>query len=667
MIADVVFDVPIDHAFSYRIPDGWSLVSGQRVLAPLRGATRPGVVLAIRHGADATLKLLSGIDDSLPSVGTEQVALAHWIAAESLASIGSTLAALTPATRAPEARRGRSTSSRHQPTPVAASPQHRRDVAVALPEHRPAVPVSPHAQPCDRELFVAAREMEVPDDIDPVSSARHSPPRGAAPWGELLVGPGRERRVLERVADAPGPVLVLAPDLEACARWTQRLEKIGKTVRLDSGAPDGERAQGWRDFERAAARLAVGTRSALLAPLPPGGTIVVVDEHDAAHRPPGPPRIHARDVARERARRAGLRAVFTSATPSVETWHRAACGALALRPASSPDWPTVTVADTRGILRREALTPSLAREVREALAAGHRAFLAVSRRASALACDECGSVVRCDACGIPLAYARASATLACRLCAATRPLPDVCPDCRGHRLSPFGWGAERVEHAVRRRFPKARVARYDPEATRGTRAEAQRAAAAAAEIVIGTRGALRLFAPTSLGVAGFVSPDQLLRAPDFRAAEQTLAFLWAAAERVRPDGRVVIQSQNPTHYAFAALIGQDLASFYERELTFRRELGYPPFRRLAVITVRGRTAGESERSAADVVAALGRARGLTTYPPLPDVRGRARQIVVKGERELPALLRSALAALARASSGTRGIIDVEVDPVQWPS
>jgi len=361
-------------------------------------------------------------------------------------------------------------------------------------------------------------------------------------------------------------------------------------------------------------------------------------------------------------------AVFTSATPSVEMWHETLCGSLALDSApAAAGWPGVTVADTRGILRREALTPALARQIRETLASGRRAFLAVSRRTSALACDECGEVVRCDGCGIPLAYARASATLACRLCGSTRPLPDICPDCRGHRLSPFGWGAERVEHAVRRRFPRARVARYDPEATRGARAETQRAAAAAADVVIGTRGALRLFGPASLGLAGFVSPDQFLRAPDFRAAEQTLAFLWAAAERVGSDGCMVIQSQNPAHYAFAALTEQNLAPFYERELAFRRELGYPPFRRLAVITVRGQTGEESDRVAGAVVAALGPARRLTVYPPPSGARGRSRQIVAKGERDLPALVRDALGAAAPASSRARGIIDVEVDPVQWPS
>src|SRR5256884_4507084 len=144
-------------------------------------------------------------------------------------------------------------------------------------------------------------------------------------------------------------------------------------------------------------------------------------------------------------------------------------------------------------------------------------------------------------------------------------MPETCPGCRGRRLSPFGWNAERVEHAVRRRFPKARVARWDPEASRGAKGEAQRAAAAAAEIVIGTRGALRLFGPASLGLAGFVSPDQLLRLPDFRAGERMFALLWAAAERVGAGGALVIQSQNPTHYAFEAAARQDPPASYPPE------------------------------------------------------------------------------------------------------
>ena len=652
MIADVVFDVPVDHAFSYRVPEGWSLAPGQRVLAPLRGASRPGMVVAVRPGADETLKLLTGIDDPVPSGRTRSSwPSREWIAAESLSSLGSTVAALTPATRIARARR--------RAGPSASSPGRCR--ASVSPRRGQPRPDSPRSRP---RGSAGRRRSRSSGAV--LADAGGSIGRDV-PSGELLVGVGRERRVLERVAAGRGPVLVLVPDLDACARWTQRLEKIERTARLDSGAPDDERAQGWRDLGRAAVRLAVGTRSALLAPLPPGGTIVVVDEHDPAHRPPGPPRIHAREVALERARRQGLMAIFTAATPSVEMWHRAASGTVALRPAPSAAWPSVTVADTRGILRREALTPVLAREIRETLAAGRRAFLAVSRRTSALACDECGGVVRCEACGIALAYSRASATLVCRLCAATRPLPDVCPDCRGHRLSPFGWGAERVEHAVRRRFPKARVARYDPEATRGARAEAQRAAAAAADIVIGTRGALRLFGPASLGLAAFVSPDQLLRLPDFRAGEQTLAFLWAAAERVRA-GRT---HGHPVAEPLALRLRGAHRAGPGRLL--RARAGVPARAGLSAVPP-ARRHHRARPDGRGIAAGRRRGRGrpargapsLTVYPPHAGARGRARQVVVKGERDLPALLRAALGAWP-PSSRTRGIMDVEVDPVQWPS
>ncbi|MGH7334905.1 MAG: hypothetical protein ACREKS_19635, partial [Candidatus Rokuibacteriota bacterium] len=264
------------------------------------------------------------------------------------------------------------------------------------------------------------------------------------------------------------------------------------------------------------------------------------------------------------------------------------------------------------------------------------------------------------------AYSRTDATLVCRLCGLTVPLPNRCPECQGHRLSPFGWGAERVEHAVRRRFAKARVARYDPT-TRGARAEAQRTAAAAADVVIGTRGALRLFGPASLGLAAFVSPDQLLRLPDFRAGEQAFALIWAAAERVQADGRVIIQSQNPSHYVFDAVARQDLASFYRHELEFRRELGYPPFRRLAVVTVRGRTGEESQSLANQVVAALSGVVSLTVYPPpAGSAKMRTRQVVVKGGRDLPGLLCTGLGDFLPSALRARGIMDVEVDPVEWP-
>ncbi len=615
-IADVAFDAPLPHPFSYRVPEGWSVRRGQRVAAPLRGAVRVGVVVGVRDGDGDGLKSLQRRVDDVPLLDDRELALAEWIAAESLTPLGSTCLALLP--------------------PPAAVGGGRRAAAA------PAVPAADRA--ADRATPTA-------------------PPAAS----ELLIGAGREARLLDALARAAAPALVLTPDVDAAGRWAQRLARLGACVRLDSGVDEAERSAAWTAMATGDARLAVGMRSALLVPLPPGATIALVDEHEAAHKPPGPPRMHARDVVLERVARHHARAVLTSATPSVETWWRASDGRIAMAEPPAAPWPAVTLADTRGIGKREALTPPLARAIRETLAAGRRVFLAVSRLAAALGCDECGGILRCERCAIALAYSPAGRTLACRLCAAASPLPETCPVCHGRRLAPFGWGAERVEHAVRRRFAQARIARYDPEAARGRRAEAQRAAAAAAEVVIGTRGALRLFGPASLGLAGFVSPDQLLGLPDFRAAERAFALTWAAAERVRPDGAVVIQTQNPGHYAFAAVAKQDLESFYAPEVRFREELGYPPFQRLAIITASGPDVAAAQRLADEIVAALA-GRGLTVYPPAPDRKNRARRVVVKGGADLPRALHDGLRALRTPrGSASRGIMDVEVDPVEWPS
>ncbi|MGH7356399.1 MAG: hypothetical protein ACRELS_17715, partial [Candidatus Rokuibacteriota bacterium] len=417
---------------------------------------------------------------------------------------------------------------------------------------------------------------------------------------------------------------------------------------------------------------------ALLAPLATPATLALVDEHEPAHKPPGAPRLHSRDIVLARGARERGAVVLTSATPSVETWWRAdnghedrdahsgRVGRVARDIAAPGPWPSVTLADTRGILRREPLTPALARAVREALARGRRVLLVVGRLTSALACDECGEIFRCPECALALAWSRAGRRLDCRLCGRSLPPPETCPTCRGRRLSPFGWGAERVEHAVRRRFPRARIARWEGDGAR-RRTRRTPPASADADIVIGTRAALRLFGPGALGCAGFVTPDQLLRLPDFRAGERLLEVLWAAAERIGANGTLVIQSQNTGHYAFDAVARQDLSAFYRREIPLRAELGYPPFRRLALLTVDAAHAGGAgARALADEVgAALRASPALTVYPALTDRRGRRARLVVKGGEDLPRVLGAALEEFR--APRPRGIIEVEVDPVEWPS
>src|SRR5205085_1297584 len=304
----VSFDTPVAHPFSYLVPEGTTVAPGQRVVAPLGNAERVGVVVGLREGVTPGLKPLIRVLDAAPLLDADALELTRWIAAQSLSSLGSTLAALTPPASVPFVS--------------------------------------------EREVGSVGRRLRTPSVTHTRASAEPTLP-------ELFVGAGRERRLVERLGTSDAPALVIVPDVEAAGRWTQRLEKYGTVARLDSGVDDDTRAHAWTALARGHARLAVGTRSALLAPLPSGGTLALVDEHEAAHKPPGAPRLHSRDVLLERAARERLAAALTSATPSVETWWRADSGRARLVTGDAAPWPAVQLADTRGILKVEPLTPPL--------------------------------------------------------------------------------------------------------------------------------------------------------------------------------------------------------------------------------------------------------------------------------------------------------------------
>lgn len=584
MIADVVFDIPLDHPFSYLVPPGLSVSRGQRVTAPLQGRGRVGVVVALREGDAAGLKPLQRAVEPVPILSRAALELGRWAAAESLSSWGSTLLSLLP----------------------------------PVPRSGAAETVSPAAEP----------------------------PREPARPPELWTDHRREDRLAECLEREPGAALVIAPDREASARWARRLE----TARLDSGVSEAERRRAWFAASRGRAGVVVGTRSALLAPLPPPATLVLIDEHDPAHKPPGAPRLHSRDLLRQRAALDGSRLLLLSATPSVETWWRAQSRQI-VRPEAEPaQWPHIVTADTRGILRNHPLTLPLTRAIEETARQGQRAALIVSRRAAALACDDCGAILRCPDCGVARALSRDRRELRCPLCARAETPPDHCPACAGHRLSPFGWDPERVLTSVVRRFPRLSVSRQRLEA----------------QVLIGTSTLLRALPSGSVGCVGFVALDGLLRVADFRAGERTWQLLWAGAEAVAPGGRLVIQTQHPDHYAVRSVKDQDRAAFYQEELRFRAELGYPPFRRLCEISARAREQAGARALAADCVAALRGVGGLTVYPPAPTSPSGARthrwRFVIKGPADLPRLLAPVLAPFRERRRGSAGMVEVEMDP-----
>ena len=470
---------------------------------------------------------------------------------------------------------------------------------------------------------------------------------GHAPPPELWVGAGREARLVQRLRAESGSALVIAPDRESAVRWAATLD----AARLDSGAPDAARRAAWFAASRGRARIVVGTRSAVMTPLPPPATLVLLDEHDPAHKPPGAPRMHSRDLLMRRAALEGSRLLMLSATPSVESWWRAE-SRHAIRPSEGTEpWPEIVTADTRRILRNHPLTLPLTRAIDDMTRSGRRAALIVTRRSPALICTECGELFRCLECAVPLYVSRPHKALACRLCARLEPLPEHCPSCGGHRLYSFGWDAERVEAAVRKRFPKLTVSRAD----------------ARAQVLIGTPAVLRALGPGTLGAVGIVTLDTLLTVPDFRGGERALDLLWAAAETVGQGGRVIIQTLHPEHYAIQAVREQDLRAFYEQEIKLRAELRYPPFSRLCVISVKSRLQSDAQAQLGDVAQALRGITGLTVYPPAAPgpagARSSRRQVVIKGPPELPRLIAPVLRQFLERRRRGGGVVEVEMDPV----
>jgi len=476
------------------------------------------------------------------------------------------------------------------------------------------------------------------------------PPEGRPAAGvppELWMAARRADRLVDLLAREPSPALVIAPDIESAARWARRLD----AARLDSGIPGVERRAAWFAASRGRARIVVGTRSALLTPLPPPAMLVLLDEHDTAHKPPGAPRLHTRDVLLRRAALEGSRLLLLSATPSVESWWRAEDRQIrASQPEPGP-WPEVLTADTRGILRNHPLTLPLTRAIEELSRRGRQVALVITRGAAALACDECGSVLRCPECGVALALSRAERTLSCRVCARGEPLPEGCPCCGGHRLSPLGWGAERVEAAVRRRFPRLSVSRSDP----------------GANVVVGTAALLGRLGPGSVGCVGFVDVDGLLRVPDFRAGERAFEILWTAAERVGGAGRIIVQTRHPQHYAIRAVREQDRAAFYKNEMRFRAELGYPPFRRLCVVSTRDVRPGGGQALIGECAERLRGLPDVTVYGAVrqsPAAVARARwRAVIKGPPDLPRLLDAPLRPFLERRRRGSAVVEVEMDPV----
>jgi len=400
--------------------------------------------------------------------------------------------------------------------------------------------------------------------------------------------------------------IVLVPEI-ALTLWEGRLvrARFGEGVAiLHSGLPDIERAREWWRARRGEARVVVGTRSAVFAPLENLGLIIVDEEQEGSYKQEEVPRYHGRDTAVYRARLEGAVALLGSATPSLETYHNARAGKyhlleLTARVEQRP-LAEVRVVDLREEFRREhratPVSESLRAEIAFRLEEGTQAMVLINRRGYSwsLLCRSCGALVQCQNCSIALTYHKSRLRLECHYCGYSIRPPKECPKCRAEYMYFVGDGAERVEEYLREQFPKARIARLDRDTVR-TKREYQQVLGAFAkgeiDVLVGTQMVAKGHDFQRVTLVGVVAADLALGRPDFRAAERTFQLLTQVAGRAgrgELSGEVLVETYYPEHYAIQHAARQDYISFYEREAQFRRLLYYPPFTALASVLVRDR-------------------------------------------------------------------------------
>jgi len=501
-------------------------------------------------------------------------------------------------------------------------------------------------------------------------------------------------RAVVQLMDSGRQSIVLTPEISlAVYLGSVFRSRLGDRVALyHSGLTPGERYDQWMRMVRGEVDMVVGARSALFAPFPRLGMIIVDEEHDSAYKQENPPRYHARDAAVVRAKMERVPVILGSGTPSVQSYQNAVSGKYHLlrmpRRIENRPPPVVDIVDLKGeddaAYQEDMLSPPLKEALAQNLLAGNQALLFLNRRGfhRLFICRACGKGVRCPNCDVSLTYHLKEKQLSCHYCGFHVDPTMTCPSCGRETLSSYGFGTERLEHELKSLFPEARVGRMDTDTTR-RKGEIFRIlkqfTAHELDILVGTQMITKGYDFPKVTLVGVISADLSLGLPDFRAGEQTFQLLSQVAGRAGrgpQEGRVIIQTFNPEHYAIRTAMSHDYAAFFEMEGSLRRQLEYPPFSHLICLRLKGNHEGRTAEAARLMASQL---RGiLENWPkrgthirvlgpveaPISRLKGKYRwQILIKSSRG--ALMRHLLIRMEKGSKkmlqpmGVQLVIDVD--------
>lgn len=660
-VAVVVPDRAGDRALDYLVPEGWlgRVGPGSRVKVSIRNRHVLGVVVSMHEDTgERTLRPIEEVIGAAPLVRPDLMKLADWMADYYGSSIEAALACVLPqAVRSgavPEKRRKHCRAVRKATGSEIGLLERRAprqaDLLRALGREAGWVPVAEllsatgvSESAVDAlvrdgwitvEMRVVGRDPFATEEFVPTSDLELNPAQSAAleairravrdPSGAKpillhgVTGSGKTEIYLQAIRQALSAgrtALVLVPEISLTPQTVERFrarfaDEPGAVAVLHSHLSAGERRDEWYRIHSGVARIVIGARSAVFAPLGGLGIVIVDEEHEGSYKQEEAPRYHARDLAVLRAAQEGCAVVLGSATPSLESWYNVSAGKYLLQ--SLPErvddrkMPIVKVLDLRRMdrsaLGEAILSPALAMAMNMRLERGEQSILFLNRRgfSTSMQCPECGTVCECPNCSLALTYHREPQVLACHVCGHSRKAPRVCPECGDPKIRHSGVGTQKVEVAVSKLFPDARVARMDADAM--SRKNAYRETLGAfkrgeIDILIGTQMIAKGLDFPNVTLVGIVNADLGLHVADFRAGERTFQLLTQVAGRAgrgEVEGEVFIQTFTPFSPSIQFARHGDFPGFAEQELEFRKAFQFPPFLRMVLLTVRSTVLEKAE-------------------------------------------------------------------------
>ncbi len=551
-------------------------------------------------------------------------------------------------------------------------------------------PLAGEAFPDRKELTLTAEQQAA---LDQITGAISDTGKFKAFLLHGVTGSGKTEvyiRAMKFALDTGLSAMMLVPEIALTPVFSRRLRAVfGSDVAiLHSNLSQGERFDEWRRIRRGDARIAIGTRSAVFAPLENIGLVIVDEEHDPSYRQHESPFYNARDVGVMRAHLAGAVVVLGSATPAMESFHNARTGKYIYL--HLPDriggrrLAAAELVDMRDVFKRfgkdVALSPELLDAVAETHARGEQVIILLNRRGFSqfVLCRTCGETLKCKNCDITLTFHRGDGKLLCHYCNYREKAPRTCPHCSSEYLYFVGEGTENIAEQLTKKFPAMRIARVDRD-TMAHKGEMEdvllKFAAGHLDMLVGTQMIAKGHDFQNVTLVGVISVDIGLGLPDLRSAERTFQLITQVAGRSgrgEKAGRVLIQTYYPEHYALRHAVNQDYEGFYAEEIKYRERLGYPPFCVLASIMIKHRDLSYASRTANMLrreLDAANAARHCRILGPAPASIARLKneyrqQIIIKGSsrKVLRETLQIALANTENNGGDMRSIF-VEIDPV----